>query len=221
MYGRPGIIYGFHGCDKQVGEAVLASHTQHLKASENVYDWLGHGIYFWEASPERGLQFAREAKIRKKISKGRIRHPYVIGAVIELGNSLNLLDHAGLMEMQAAYQMFKVSAEAEGKQLPSNKFKDQSGAYTTRGLDCAVLEYLHRNRSDANLPAYDTVIGAIWEGKELYDGAGVADKNHIQICIRNEQCIRGYFRVREVDGEDLSRWDTHPLRPQPTRLLRR
>ncbi len=56
MYGRPGVIYGFHGCDRRVGEAVLASHTQHLKSSKNDYDWLGHGIYFWEASPERGLQ---------------------------------------------------------------------------------------------------------------------------------------------------------------------
>lgn len=68
MYGRPGVIHGFHGCDRRVGETVLSSHTQHLKSSRNDYDWLGHGIYFWEASPERGLEFARAAKVRKKIS---------------------------------------------------------------------------------------------------------------------------------------------------------
>lgn len=212
MYGRPGVIYGFHGCDRRVGEAVLISHTQHLKASENIYDWLGHGIYFWEASPERGLEFAREAKIRKKITKGKIHHPYVVGAVIELGNCLNLLDHAGLMEMRTAHQMLKASAEAEGKQLPLNEFKDKSGAYLTRALDCAVLEYLHRTRTDAALPAYDTVIGALWEGNDLYDLAGVTDKNHMQICVRNAECVRGYFRVRELEGVNLSRWDTHPHR---------
>lgn len=212
MYGRPGIIYGFHGCDRRIGEAVLASHVQHLKSSKNDYDWLGHGIYFWEASPERGLQFARDAKVSRKISQGRIRFPYVVGAVIELGNCLNLLDQAGLMEMRTAHQMLKSLAEAEGKQLQSNKRKDDSGAYLVRTLDCAVLEHLHQIRKDAGLPKYDTVIGALWEGKDLYEDAGITDKNHMQICVRTEECIRGYFRVRELEGIDLLQWDNHPHR---------
>lgn len=207
MYGRPGIVYGFHGCDRQTAEAVLCSHTQHLKSSKNQYDWLGNGIYFWEASPERGLAFAREAKIRRKISQGRIKQPYVVGAVIELGNCLNLLDHAGLQEMRTAHHMLKLSTEAEGKKLPSNKAKDSSGAYLIRTLDCAVLQYLHELRAGAGLPAYDTVIGALWEGDDLYDGAGITDKNHVQICVRNTDCIRGYFRVRELENEDLALWD--------------
>jgi hypothetical protein len=212
MYGRPGVIYGFHGCDRRVAEAVLASHTRHLKSSMNDYDWLGHGIYFWEASPERGLEFARDAKIRKIISQGRVRHPYVVGAIIELGNCLNLLDHAGLMEMRTAYHMLKALAEAEGKQLPSNRFRDRSGAYLVRALDCAVLEYLHQARMDAHLPADDSVVGALWEGNDLYDDAGVTDKNHMQVCVRSEECVRGYFRVRELEGVNLSRWDSHPYR---------
>ena len=135
--------------------------------------------------------------------------------MIELGNCLNLLDHAGLMEMRAAHRMLKSLAEAEGKQLPSNKFRDKSGAYLVRSLDCAVLEYLHQIRLDANLPAYDTVIGALWEGNDLYDEAGVTDKNHMQICVRKDDCIRGYFRVRELEGVDLTRWDSHPCRARP------
>lgn len=216
MYGRPGIIYGFHGCDRRVGELVLASHTRHLAWSKNDYDWLGHGMYFWEASPERGLQFARDAKVNQKITKGRIRFPYVIGAVIELGNCLNLLAHAGLMEMQAAHHMLRSNAAAEQKQLPCNRYRDSSGAYLLRPLDCAVLEYLHKARMEANLPAYDTVIGALWEGSDLYAGAGVTDKNHLQICVRNEHCVRGYFRVRELDGVRLAHWNNHPYRSRPS-----
>lgn len=220
MYGRPGVIYGFHGCDRRVGESVLSSHTHHLNASENIYDWLGHGIYFWEASPERALQFAREAVTRKKITKGRIRHPYVVGAVIELGNCLNLLDHSGLMQMRQAYDSLKASAEKEGKELAVNKRKDESGSYTLRALDCAVLEHLHWYRKQAELPEYDTVIGALWEGQELYSGAGITDKNHVQLCVRTERSIRGYFRVRELEDSDLSRWDMHPLRARLVSLLR-
>jgi hypothetical protein len=65
---------------------------------------------------------------------------------------------------------------------------------------------------DADIPAYDSVIGALWEGNDLYDEAGVTDKNHMQICIRNEECIRGYFRVRELEGINLAQWDNHPYR---------
>ena len=79
------IVIGYHGCKEEFARDLLLGvqpiHT--WRPSTNDWDWLGHGIYFWEASPERGLQFAREAKIRKKISKGRIHHPYVLGAVIE------------------------------------------------------------------------------------------------------------------------------------------
>ena len=213
MYGRPGIIYGFHGCDRRIGESVLGFHTQHLKSSRNDYDWLGHGIYFWEASPERGLEFARDAKVRGKISKGKIRHPYVIGAVIELGRCLNLLDHAGLMEIRAAYQLFKASTE--GENLKRNRSRDSSGAYLVRTLDCAVLEHLHEVRRKANMPRYDTVLSALWEGNAPYENAGIKDKNHIQICVRNQGCIRGCFRVRELDGVDLHRWDYSPYRVRP------
>ena len=33
--------------------------------------------------------------------------------------------------------------------------------------------------------------------KCLYDGAGFLDKTHIQICIRNPNCIKGYFIPRK------------------------
>ncbi|MDP8221189.1 MAG: hypothetical protein P9X26_07575 [Candidatus Stygibacter frigidus] len=44
----PQIILGFHGCDKDLGEEVLKAEKSILKNSQNTYDWLGSGIYFWE-----------------------------------------------------------------------------------------------------------------------------------------------------------------------------
>lgn len=66
-----------------------------------------------------------------------------------------------------------------------------------------------------NTSIYDTVIGALLEDNDLYDEAGVTDKNHMQICVRKDDCIRGYFRVRELEGVDLTRWDSHPCRARP------
>lgn len=41
-----GPVIGYHGCDRAVAEKVLQNKT-HLKQSDNSYDWLGPGIYFW------------------------------------------------------------------------------------------------------------------------------------------------------------------------------
>ena len=48
-------VFGFHGCDKRVADAVLTGKTK-LSASENAYDWLARGIYFWEHGPMRALE---------------------------------------------------------------------------------------------------------------------------------------------------------------------
>ena len=47
-----GFVLGYHGCDQTTGESLLAGSP--FKPSENDYDWLGPGIYFWEANPLRG-----------------------------------------------------------------------------------------------------------------------------------------------------------------------
>jgi len=40
---------------------------------------------------------------------------------------------------------------------------------------------------------YDSVRGVFVEGNELYPTAGFRDKNHIQIAIKNPECIKGFF----------------------------
>ncbi len=64
------IIFGYHGCDSRVADSVLLGKTK-LVASENAYDWLGSGIYFWEHGPARALEWA-EAQARRKGSKHRL-----------------------------------------------------------------------------------------------------------------------------------------------------
>lgn len=57
-----------------------------------------------------------------------------------------------------------------------------------------VFNSLHRLREEGKEPPYDTVRGLFWEGEPLYDNAGVRQGNHIQICVRDPDCILGYFR---------------------------
>ena len=50
----PNLVIAFHGCDEETFEKVLYHHED-LKPSNNSYDWLGNGIYFWEDSVDRKL----------------------------------------------------------------------------------------------------------------------------------------------------------------------
>lgn len=197
----PGIILGFHGCDRKVGEEILKGTHKHLGQSNNLYDWLGTGVYFWENDPRRAMEFAREAMKRPIISKGKVTEPFVIGAVIDLGLCMNLLDRTVLSEVGRAYKLLKSAYVVTGDPMPQNKGgEDRSARY----LDRAVLESVHatRKRLSRKWPnkyrAYDTVRGAFWEAGELYPTSGFSKKNHMQVAVRNLSCIKGYFRP--IDG---------------------
>lgn len=192
----PGLILAFHGTDEATAEKVLSG-KEHLTQSQNQYDWLGHGIYFWEYSPQRAFDFAAQSIKEPKITKGKIRVPAVVGAVIDPGLCLNLLEASALGRVKQAYEIFELVEDP----LPKNE-----GGIDRRGrkLDCAVIEMVHRLREPGTgalskmaptLPPYDSVRGAFWEGAELYPGAGFMEKNHVQLCVRNPDCIKGYFRV--------------------------
>lgn len=47
---------------------------------------------------------------------------------------------------------------------------------------------------------FDSVRAAFSEGGPAFPGAGIQKKSHIQICIRNLDCIKGFFVPRdEID----------------------
>lgn len=193
MASFPGILIGYHGCDASVAQSIISSPKKRLKPSENTYDWLGHGIYFWESSASRALDFAKEKQKRQQ-AKGQssIIKPAVIGAVIDPGNCLNLLDQDALDVVKVAYATFAEQEKSAGRELPRN-----AGVHDLiRNLDCAVIQYLHQIQKATEEPPFDTVRSVFIEGDPLYDGAGFRDKNHIQICVRNPKAIVGYFLPR-------------------------
>jgi len=188
---QPGFVLGFHGCDRSVGEEVLAGEKS-LKSSVNDYDWLGSGIYFWEGNPERAKLFAEDAvKRNAKTTKGIIKTPFVVGAIIDLGFCCNLMDSSALAEVRLAYDYLSEISEVAGIKMPENLGGTGKPA---RYLDRAVIETLHKLREQQQLQAYDSVRSAFNEGGPLYTDAGFSKKAHIQISVINEACIRGYFR---------------------------
>ncbi|MDD2510163.1 MAG: hypothetical protein PHP26_02370 [Syntrophomonas sp.] len=185
---HPSFVLGFHGCDKSIVQEVLYDQTR-LKSSNNDYDWLGHGIYFWENNPQRALEYAQTLSKNPHLGKGFIQEPAVLGAIIDLGYCLNLFESKSLMLMKQSYDLLSKSTT----ELPQNKSVGSDSDLLLRYLDCAVIEYLHAYNKLNGYRSYDSVKGGFIEGKELYPNAGFKEKNHIQICIINPNCIKGYF----------------------------
>jgi hypothetical protein len=195
---HPSIVLGFHACEREIGEAILAG-TKGFKASENSFDWLGHGMYFWENSPHRAEAYGQELKTRPSSS---VNNPMVIGAVINLGYCFDLLESHSLSNLKDSYQFMCDAYQENTIEVPVNyavSKNDNDKLY--RKLDCAVFQYMHSVIKIEGKPAIDTVRGAFWEGEDLYPTAGFKEKNHIQICVRNPNCIKGYFRPIELDPE--------------------
>lgn len=191
------LIIAFHGCDQSVVDTVITG-KQPLTGSENAYDWLGHGIYFWENNYDRALKYAQDLKKNPKKSSKKVTNPAVIGAVIDLGYCLDLLEDKSLQLLKNSYEILKNFHEATGTKLPENKLQEKN-IPMLRYLDCTIINFLNQYQKSNDGHEFDSVRGVFVEGGELYKGSGFNEKNHIQICVRNPNCIKGYFIPRVED----------------------
>jgi hypothetical protein len=201
---KPNLIFGFHGCDESVRDRLL-NRPDEIVFSKEKYDWLGHGMYFWENNYERALQWAEEKKAR-----GRIKSPAVIGATLFLGYCCDFLDATYIRLLKNYFDRMAAWNVAVGKKLPVNRDlpRDQHKDKILRELDCAVIEYMHKTIlrtsqieiqtigfSDSKI--FDSARGVFTEGGPVFAGAGILEKSHIQVCIRNPNCIKGFFLPRK------------------------
>lgn len=185
------LVLGFHGCDKETYDNVLYKH-QGLKQSDNTYDWLGNGIYFWENSLSRAIDWANS-----KFDEG---NAFVIGAVLDLGYCLNLTDYGSSRILKNGYDILCQDYNNTSLELPKNRGK-KGKDILLRDLDCAVVQRIHQLNKELSKKDYDSVRGVFIEGEPAYDGSGFMEKTHIQLCIVNPNCIKGYFKPLIINKE--------------------
>lgn len=140
----------------------------------------GHGIYFWENNPKRALEWARQ----RRFDGSRLREPFVIGAIIDPGHCLNLLESRSLDLIGLVHG--ELAATVSSADLPRNQG-------LRRNLDCAVVNLACALMARADKP-YDTVRSVFLEGGEIYPTSSFSRHAHVQMCVRNPDCIAGYFR---------------------------
>ncbi len=180
-------VIGYHGCDQTVVRDVLLRGKQ-LKQSENDYDWLGRGIYFWEHGPRRAYEWAQRSR--------RVKKPAVIGAIINLGNCFDLLDTAHTRLLAELFPLYRQACEITGTALPENRpaAGEDSDDRILRHLDCAVinwcLDFLEREEKQH----YHTVRCVFTEGTPVFEDSKILAKSHVQIAVRDDTAIVGYFK---------------------------
>lgn len=201
MYSRKrGLIIGFHGCDQKVRDDIVTQKLKNLKPSENSYDWLGDGAYFRENNYDRALKYAEVLKNNPYRSTSKINTPAVLGAVIDLGYCMDLLDTSYLELLKYGYKLLTETHKEHDLEIPKNKPIGKDGDLLLRYLDCAVIETVHQFYAEnEDRQEFDSVRGVFFEGNDLYENAGFKDKNHIQIAIRNPNCIKGFFIPRKLN----------------------
>src|SRR5882724_5693471 len=179
------IIIGYHGCTEEFARDLLlgTKPIRDWQPSTNDWDWLGHGIYFWEHSPERALRWARE----KHTPIGGT--PALLGAVIQLGRCFDLLNEAVTGLLAESYQALAQAYVSQGQTLPENHGHERK----RRDLDCLIINDCLNHLRGGGME-YDTVRGAFLEGDPVYPGAGFSRETHIQVAVRNPACILGVFR---------------------------
>jgi hypothetical protein len=176
------IVLGYHGCEPDFAEDLLRGEiaVKDWKPSKNPYDWLGHGIYFWEHGPERARDWGKGG---------------VVGAVIQLGLCLDLTDVRDTRLLAEMYEDLK-RLEVRGALVLPKKSK------RFRRLDCLVINELVRWSARRGIN-YQTVRCPFLEGDAVFPGSGILKESHIQIAVREgavDDCILGVFRPNLLES---------------------
>lgn len=200
---RPNTIIGFHGCDHDV-LIKLVNHANHIEISKKPYDWLGHGMYFWDNNLTRAREWAE-----KRASDGTIKKPAVLGAILQLGHCCDFLDSKFTNMISIYYPAMEEEYLKAGIKLPENidSDNDQHKDKLIRKLDCSTIQFMHEaieqqykedmaEKGYSEYPVFDSTRGVFSEGGPAFAGARIERKSHIQVCIRNMNCIKGFFIPR-------------------------
>lgn len=177
-------VIGFHGTDMASAERLVSG--EDFEPSDEDDEWFGKGIYFWEHAFRQAWWWARGHK--------KHRHPAVIGAVVRLGNCLDLIDPGNVGILRGFHAAMIAEMNAAGTTPPLN-------VRTYRRLDCALFNYMYKYLERAKQPL-DTARAVYVPSsrlKRVVPGSWISEETHIQVCVRNPRSILAVWHVRE-DG---------------------
>lgn len=172
-------VVGFHGTTKATADRIV--NGGEFRPSQNDYDWLGHGIYFWEYAPRQAWQWAKQRySARTQVA--------VLGSMIRLGNCFDLLDPGNADALLEARRYLEKTLD----RLPRNH-------NARKYLDCAVFEAFYEIQEVHEQEVIDSsraVYVPTDHRKRLWESSWLYRETHVQLCIRNPKCVLGTWLVQ-------------------------
>ncbi len=167
-------VYGYHGTSM---ERALAIVEAGFKPSNNEYDWLGRGIYFWQDAPKRAWQWAQS---------NYPDNPAVVKSRLKLDPScLDLLDIGYSPLLRTMYNGFISSYQKQNLSLPQHN-PDRSKAHR---LDCLFFNYVVSTFNNTSDKRIISVRSAFVEGDRIFPTSAIYDLTHVQIAILDSNLI--------------------------------
>lgn len=140
--------------------------------SQNPFDWLGRGFYFFQDSPWRAFEWARTHHGKDAA---------VIASTISLEACADLLDPCWQELLRDADGSFVASLLEQGQDPPVNRGGN-------RARDCATINWFCE-RQEREGPAIKSVRAIFLEGEPLFDGSLIYNQSHLQIAVRDPSVI--------------------------------
>jgi hypothetical protein len=165
-------IYGYHGTSRQAALTILRSG---FRPSNNDYDWLGTGVYFFQDAPLRALQWATEQ---------HPQNPAVIRSLIRLENCIDLFDLNWFPLIRNVYNSFVEEYRKINLPLPRQN-PSRSKAHR---LDCAYFNYISEVLQGQG-QEIEAIRAVFIEGERVFPNSAIFDLAHVQIAIRNTALI--------------------------------
>lgn len=186
-----GSIVGFHGTTLARARQIVAGPPALFRPSVNDGDWLGYGVYFWEASAKRAMIWA-------KSQTGGGEPLAVVAADIDLSRCIDLFDLSVFKEIKGAYVEFLRHEQdlgdivrQEGIEVLDGHAKTTSGSKKVNNYrDRAFLNwYIQELRRGSYYPA--SVRGAFLWGDALFKESFLFDWAHSQISVLDATVMSG------------------------------
>jgi hypothetical protein len=176
------IVYGYHGTSQAKAANILKNG---FLASDNDYDWLGTGIYFFQDAPLRAKQWATQQ---------HPDDPVVLQASIHLHNCIDLFDIGWQPLLKKLYNSFVEQWGLTNQPFPRQE-PERSKAHR---LDCSFLNYSIQLLSGRDI-IIESVRAAFMEGERLFPDSAIFDLAHVQIAIRNPNLIRSIKLIELIE----------------------
>lgn len=181
-------VYGYHGTYRKAAGSIL---EMGYDVSNNNYDWLGKGIYFFQDGLGRAAYWAKQKCRTRRLPPS---DAVVLRSTISLEKCFDLVDIGCIELLTDGFNAFQAFCLNNRLDLP------KQGGKRNR-LDCAVINYTIQNALESRGESIHSVRSVFEEDEPVYPSSAITRRGHIQIAVRDKAMVSD-TQIITMEGEN-------------------